>query len=128
MQIQIILAVAFGGAVGAVGRYLAVTHVSHWLGSGFPYGTLAVNVVGSFIMGALIEIFALAWSPSQALRAFLTVGCLGAFTTFSTFSMETILLVERGETGQAAIYALASVVLSVLGFFAGLQLFRAVLA
>ncbi len=128
MQIQIILAVAFGGAVGAVGRYLAVTQVSHWLGSGFPYGTLAVNVVGSFIMGALIEIFALAWSPSQALRAFLTVGCLGAFTTFSTFSMETILLVERGETGQAAIYALASVVLSVLGFFAGLQLFRAVLA
>ena len=128
MQIQIILAVAFGGAVGAVGRYLAVTQVSHWLGSGFPYGTLAVNVVGSFIMGALIEVFALVWSPSQVLRAFLTVGCLGAFTTFSTFSMETILLVERGETGQAAIYALASVVLSVLGFFAGLQLFRAVLA
>ena len=128
MHIHIILAVAFGGAVGAVGRYLAVTQVSHWLGGSFPYGTLTVNVVGSFIMGALIEVFALAWSPSQMIRAFLTVGCLGAFTTFSTFSMETVLLVERGETGQAAIYALASVILSVLGFFAGLQLFRTILA
>ena len=128
MQIQIILAVALGGAIGAVGRYLAVTQVSHWLGSGFPYGTLMVNVVGSFIMGALIETFAVAWSPSQTTRAFLTVGCLGAFTTFSTFSMETVLLVERGETGPAAIYALASVVLSVLGFFAGLHMFRAFLA
>ena len=78
-------------------------------------------------MAALVEVFAAAWSPSQAVRAFLTVGCLGAFTTFSTFSMETVLLVERGETGQAVIYALASVVLSVLGFFAGLQLFRTIL-
>ncbi|WP_282606952.1 fluoride efflux transporter CrcB [Pelagibius sp. Alg239-R121] len=127
MHIQIILAVALGGAVGAVGRYLAVTQVGHWMGTGFPYGTLVVNVVGSFIMGSLVEVFALAWAPSQMMRAFLTVGCLGAFTTFSTFSMETVLLVERGETGQAAIYALASVVISVLGFFAGLQLFRTIL-
>ncbi len=127
MHIQIILAVALGGALGAVGRYLAVSQISHWMGGSFPYGTLAVNVVGSFIMAALVEAFASVWSPSQMVRAFLTVGCLGAFTTFSTFSMETVLLVERGETGQAVIYALASVILSVLGFFAGLQLFRTIL-
>jgi CrcB protein len=78
-------------------------------------------------MGVFIEVFALAWSPSQMTRAFVTVGCLGAFTTFSTFSMEMVLMIERGETGPAAIYALASVVLSVLGLFAGLQIFRAVL-
>jgi CrcB protein len=127
MQFQIIFAVAAGGAVGAVGRYLTIGQISHWFGGGFPYGTLAVNVIGSFIMGVFIEVFALAWSPSQMTRAFVTVGCLGAFTTFSTFSMEMVLMIERGETGPAAIYALASVVLSVLGLFAGLQIFRAVL-
>lgn len=131
MQFQILIAVALGGALGALGRYAMVSQVSHafgpWLG-GFPLGTLGVNVLGSFAMGLLVEVFALAWSPSEALRALLTVGLLGAFTTFSTFSMEAVLLYERGALMQAAGYIAASVVLSIAGFVAGLALIRAVFA
>ncbi|MEQ9607210.1 MAG: fluoride efflux transporter CrcB [Kiloniellaceae bacterium] len=124
MQLQLIAAVAAGGALGAVGRYLAVGQVAQWLGHGWPYGTLAVNVAGSFAMGLLIELGALAWSPSPELRAFLAVGFLGAFTTFSTFSMETVLLYERGALLACAAYVAASVVLSVGAFFAALILIR----
>ena len=85
---KILLAVAAGGALGAVGRYLVITQVGHWFGTGFPLGTIVVNVLGSFAMGLLIESAALFWSPSQELRALLAVGVLGAFTTFSTFSMD----------------------------------------
>ena len=131
MQLQILIGVALGGALGALGRYVMVSQVSHafgpWLG-GFPLGTLSVNVLGSFAMGLLVEAFALAWSPPEALRAFLTVGLLGAFTTFSTFSMEAVLLYERGALLQAAGYIGASVVLSITGFVAGLALVRAVVA
>ena len=77
---KVLLAVAAGGAIGAVGRYLLVTQVGHWFGTAFPLGTIVVNVLGSFILGALVEIMALAWSPSLELRALLTVGVLGAFT------------------------------------------------
>ncbi len=131
MQFQILIAVALGGALGALGRYAMVSQVSHalgpWLG-GFPLGTLGVNVLGSFAMGLLVEVFALAWSPPEALRALLTVGLLGAFTTFSTFSMEAVLLYERGALVQAAVYIAASVVLSIAGFVAGLALIRAIFA
>lgn len=108
---KIPLAVAFGGALGAVGRYLLSMQVGDWAGAGFPWGTLAANAIGSFLMGVVIVVSALAWSPPPALRALLTVGLLGALTTFSTFSLETVLLVEQGLPGQAALYALASVVL-----------------
>ncbi|GAB4377636.1 MAG: hypothetical protein Kow00114_41940 [Kiloniellaceae bacterium] len=124
MQLQLIAAVAAGGALGAVGRYLVVGQVAQWLGHGFPYGTLAVNVVGSFAMGLLVELGALAWQPSPELRAFIAVGFLGAFTTFSTFSMETVLLYERGALVACAAYIVASVVLSVGAFVAGLALVR----
>ncbi len=128
MQVQVLAAVAFGGALGAVGRYVMVSQVALWTGHGFPYGTLAVNVVGSFAMGLLVELGALVWSPSPELRAFLAVGVLGAFTTFSTFSMETVLLYERGALLQCAGYVGASVVLSVGAFIAALSIVRAVLA
>jgi CrcB protein len=128
MQVQVIAAVAAGGALGAVGRYLVVSQVAHWAGHGFPAGTLTVNVVGSFAMGLLIELGALVWSPSPELRAFLAVGFLGAFTTFSTFSMEAVLLYERGALLQCAGYVAASVVLSIGAFVAGLYVVRAVFA
>src|SRR3546814_5903435 len=83
MQGQLLAAIAFGGALGAVARHLAVGQVALWAGPGFLFGTLAVNVGGSFAMGAIVELSALVWSPSPELRAFLTVGFLGAFTTFS---------------------------------------------
>ena len=124
---KLILAVAAGGALGAVGRYLVMVQVGHWLGSGFPFATLAVNVVGSFLLGLLIEVSALAWSPAPELRALLVVGVLGAFTTFSTFSMDVALHVERGALALSAVYILASVALSIAGFFAGLYLIRAAL-
>ena len=125
---KIILAVAAGGAVGAVARYLVVTQVGLWFGTGFPLGTIVVNVVGSFVMGVLIETMALVWSTSQELRAFLAVGILGAFTTFSTFSMDVALLYERGALGQTAVYIAASVIFSILGLFAGLHVMRTLLA
>lgn len=128
MQVQLLAAVAFGGALGAVGRYVVVSQVTHWAGQGFPYGTLAVNVAGSFALGLLVELGALAWSPSAELRAFLTVGFLGAFTTFSTFSMEAVLLYERGDLLQCAAYVLASVVLSLGAFVLALVLLRTALA
>ncbi|MHA1569851.1 MAG: fluoride efflux transporter CrcB [Alphaproteobacteria bacterium] len=125
---QMLIAVAAGGATGAVGRYLVMSQMGHWLGASFPYGTLVVNIVGSFILGALIEIMALVWSPSQEMRAFLVVGVLGAFTTFSTFSLDAVVLFERGEIGAAALYATLSVLLAVGGLLAGMSLFRLVLA
>jgi len=124
---KLLLAVAAGGALGAVGRYLVMSQVGHWLGTAFPYSTLTVNVVGSFVLGVLVETMALAWSPPAELRALLVVGMLGAFTTFSTFSMDVVLNYERGELAVMALYIIASVVLSIAAFFAGLALIRAVL-
>ncbi len=125
---RIPVAVALGGAFGALARYLMVGRVAHWLGAGFPFGTLTVNVLGSFLMGVLIDLMALVWSPSPELRALLTVGLLGSFTTFSALSLETLLLFEGGAPGQAALYALASVLLSLIGIFAGMRLTRVALS
>ena len=122
-----LLAVAAGGALGAVGRYLVVSAVGQVFGTGFPLGTIVVNVVGSFLLGALTEAMALAWSPSPELRAMIAIGVLGAFTTFSAFSLDVALLYERGALGQAALYAGASVVLSIGAFFLGLALLRSTL-
>ncbi len=127
-MVKILLAVAAGGALGAVGRYLVITAVGQIFGTGFPLGTIVVNVVGSFVLGALTEVLALVWSPSPELRAMLVVGVLGAFTTFSTFSLDVALLYERGALGQAALYVGASVILSIGGFFLGLALLRSLLA
>ena len=122
---KLILAIAAGGALGAIGRHFVMVQVGHWFGTGFPLGTIIVNVLGSFLLGAMVELFALIWSPSLELRAFLTVGAMGAFTTFSTFSMDAVLLYERGAHAQVAGYIGASVVFSILAFFIGLRLCRA---
>ncbi len=121
------LAVAVGGAIGASARYATYLLVARWLGGGFPYATLIVNVVGSMLMGALVEVMALAWQPSGHVRIFLVVGILGAFTTFSTFSLDVASLWARGQHGLTALYVGASVILSVGAFFAGLAIVRRVL-
>ncbi len=126
-MVKMLLAVAAGGAAGAVGRYLVMSGVGHLFGGGYPLGTLVVNVLGSFILGLLVELSALAWSPGPELRALLVVGVLGAFTTFSTFSMDAVLLFERGNLGLAALYVISSVVLSIAAFFAALLLLRSLL-
>ncbi len=93
-------------------------------GFGFPFGTLIVNVVGSFLMGLLAGYFAFRPGSSQHLRLFLTTGMLGGFTTFSAFSLDTALLVERHAYGMAAGYAVGSVAASVAALFFGLAVFR----
>jgi fluoride exporter len=119
-----VLAVAAGGVVGAVARYLVYVATAHLIGPGFPYATLIVNVVGSFAMGVLVETMALQWSTSTEMRLFLTTGVLGAFTTFSSFSLDFAVLYERRAYALCALYTIASVVLSVGALFAGLHLVR----
>ena len=119
-----ILAIAAGGSIGAVMRYLVSTGVYNYLGRGFPYGTLAVNVLGSLLMGLLYELFLQRLSVSPEVRAILLVGFLGAFTTFSTFSIETITLIEQGDVFKAVVNMLASVILCVVAAWLGLQLAR----
>jgi CrcB protein len=124
MSIANLLAVALGGVVGAVARYLVYIATAHLLGHGFPYATLIVNIAGSFAMGVLIEGMALAWNLSAALRLFLVVGVLGSFTTFSTFSLDFVVLYQRRELLLTGIYLVASVVLSIGGLLAGLHVVR----
>ena len=107
---NMVLAIAFGGAVGALGRHFVNVGMVAWIGHGFPWGTLAVNILGSFVMGALVHVMTVSWSISPELRALLTVGGLGAFTTFSTFSLDAVALYERGQLVLAAAYVLASVI------------------
>jgi len=104
------LAIASGGAVGALLRYWTSLAVHGRLGAAFPYGTLTVNVIGSLLMGFLYIWLIERMSAGPALRAFLMIGVLGAFTTFSTFSIETLNLLESGQVSRA----LANVLLSVI--------------
>lgn len=123
-----LLAVAVGGAAGSVARYLMLMLVMQWAGTRFPVGTIVVNVIGCTVMGVLSELAALAWSPSPELRAFLLVGVLGGFTTFSSFTLDIGLLVARDEFMAAAGYFLASTLFSVVGFFAGLWAVRSLVS
>ena len=90
----------------------------------FPWGTLTVNIVGSFLMGVFIELLARRFGTSNELRLFVATGVLGGFTTFSAFSLETALMIERRAYGEALGYALVSVLLSVTALFLGLMLMR----
>ena len=123
---KLILAIAAGGAAGAVLRHYVNVQSLLWFGPAFPWSTLFVNVVGSFLMGLLVETSALVWSPGPALRAMIAVGFLGALTTFSSFALDTGALYARGALLPAFGYVVASVVLSIGAFFAALALVRAV--
>lgn len=125
---KMILAISAGGAIGALMRHYLAHYVTQLAGSGFPWGILAVNVIGSFIMGVLVDVFALAWSASQEMRALLTVGILGSLTTFSTFALNTVDLMNRGEAIKAGLYVSVSVAASVGALMAGMALARAMLA
>jgi CrcB protein len=119
-----IFAIAGGGAVGAVLRYWVSNAVYALSGRGFPYGTLAVNVIGSMVMGFLFVWLLERMSNELTLRAFLLIGLLGAFTTFSTFSVETLNLIEAGQLGRAVANVLVSVVLCVSAAAIGVMLAR----
>jgi fluoride exporter len=116
--------VALGGAIGSAARYGVNVWSGRLLGSEFPWHTFFVNVLGCFVMGTLVELMALKLNVNNDTRAFLSTGILGGFTTFSAFSLDFALLVERKSYGAAAAYGAGSVVLSLIAVFAGLSLVR----
>jgi len=119
-----VLAIAAGGALGALLRFWVSTAVYAMAGRGFPYGTLAVNILGSLVMGFLYIWLLERTLEGAGMRAFLLIGLLGAFTTFSTFSIETLMLMEGGQYVRALINTLASVVLCVAAAALGVILAR----
>jgi CrcB protein len=123
-----LFAVALGGAIGASGRYLFNLSMLRLLGMGFPWGTLGVNIIGSFIMGVLAESLALRFNVSAEMRSFLMTGVLGGFTTFSAFSLDVSNMVQRNDFTLAGLYIAASVVGSIAALFLGLYAVRTVLA
>ncbi|MCP8889144.1 fluoride efflux transporter CrcB [Sphingomonas faeni] len=120
-----LLYVMVGGAVGSGARYLTGSAVTALLGPDYPFGTLAVNIVGGLLMGVLVGVLAQN-SASETWRLLLAVGVLGGFTTFSAFSLEVVTMIERGAFGVAFGYVLVSVIGSVAALFAGLSAVRAV--
>lgn len=123
-MINTIAAIAAGGAIGALARYGVHNTSLIVFGDGFPWGTMIANIVGSFLMGVLIAWFAHLWQPSHAIKLFLITGCLGAFTTFSSFSLDFVTLVERSAFLNAFIYLSGSVMMSIGALLAGLSLIR----
>jgi fluoride exporter len=120
-----ILSIALGGALGSLARYFLSSQITHIAGSGFPWGILIVNIIGCFAMGVIVELGALTWNLSAEMRAFLTTGILGGFTTFSAFALDMALLTERGDLTGAMIYVVGSVGGSIAALFMGLALVRA---
>lgn len=118
------LAIAVGGTLGCWARYWLTGFVQHAVGRGFPYATLLINVLGAFLMGFLFVETLERISLAPALRTGLLTGVLGGFTTFSTFAMETLLLVEEGAVIKAVLYVTLSLVLGLAGAFAGVYLAR----
>ena len=112
MNLSILLLVFLGGGIGSCARHLVNLTAMRAMGMGFPWGTITVNIIGSAIMGIIVEGAAQRWSLSQETRLFLTSGMLGGFTTFSAFSLDTVVLWEGGRHLLAVLYAVLSVTLS----------------
>jgi CrcB protein len=128
MNWTVIAAVACGGAVGSVGRYLTGVLMGRLLGSGFPWGTLTVNIVGAFLMGVLIEALALRFSVSQEFRAFAAVGVLGGFTTFSSFALDAAVLFQRGQMMISFLYVSGTLVAGLSALYLAIFLVRQIFA
>lgn len=121
---QSLLLVMAGGAIGAGARHLTGAAMLRALGPGWPWGTLTVNLLGGFLMGLLIGGLAQQSDGGNNLRLLLGVGMLGGFTTFSAFSLDVVLMIERGEFWPAGGYVLASVVGSIVALMVGLSVMR----
>ncbi len=121
---RMILAISAGAIIGALGRYYVLGLIARLLAGSFPWGTLLINVAGSFLMGVVVGCFAISKSFSEETKAFLTIGVLGSFTTFSAFSLDFVLLAERKEYWNAFFYASGSVCLSIAALLLGLYLVR----
>jgi CrcB protein len=112
-------AVAVGGAIGSVARLLIGAAVQQRLGTSFPLGTLVINVTGSLLLGLLVRVALDTPAVTPTVRAFLTTGLCGGYTTFSTFSYDTAVLIDEGSYVRAALYIAVSVALALIGVFAG---------
>ena len=121
------IAIAFGGALGAVSRYWLHSAVQRFNDSGFPLGTFAVNVLGSFLIGIFFVLLAEKAKIAEQWRPVIVVGFLGGLTTFSTFSLDALLLFEQGHYNTALFYIISSIVLCLIAAFAGMQLTRVML-
>ena len=119
-----LVVIAVGGAIGAVLRFAASNGIHQLFGRDFPYGTLSVNVIGSFLIGILYILMAERFNVSPELRAFVLIGLLGAFTTFSTFSLETFNLIEAGELIKALTNIALSVVVCLFATWIGIMIAR----
>ena len=126
MKWGVIMAVALGGAIGSVARYAVSTLQSPAVA--FPYAIFIVNLSGGFLMGIVAALLALKFNVSSEMQAFLTTGILGGYTTFSTFSLQSALLIERHDFVTATSYVVGSAVLSIVALFAGLWIVRAIYA
>lgn len=122
-----LLLVAVGGAIGASLRHLSGLAAIRLLGTDFPWGTAFVNVAGSFLMGLFVEALARRYGVPNEVRLFVATGFLGGFTTFSSFSLDAVVLFERGATGLAFFYVAGSVLLGIAALFAGMALGRAII-
>jgi CrcB protein len=120
-----VLLVFLGGGIGSAIRHAVNVAFGRWFGTGFPFHTLFENVSGSVVMGLLATYFALRTGSSQSLRLFLTTGVLGGYTTFSAFSLDSMLLWERGQYGAALVYVATSVGAAIVGLALGTTLLRA---
>lgn len=118
------LLVFVGGGLGASLRHAVNVGCARACGTNFPYGTFVINITGSLVMGLIAGYFAFKGEASQPWRLFIMTGILGGYTTFSAFSLDAVLLYERGQLGVAAFYVVGSVVLSIAGLLAGLALVR----
>ena len=121
------IAIAFGGAIGAVSRFWLHGAVQRFNDSSFPLGTFAVNVLGSFLIGVIFVVLAEKSQLNETWRPIVVIGFLGAMTTFSTFSLDALLLFEQGNYNTALFYIFSSVTICLFAAFAGMQLTRVVL-
>ncbi|MBU2648867.1 fluoride efflux transporter CrcB [bacterium] len=122
MSFYNILVIGIGGFFGAISRFVISRQMASLLGDAFPYGTLMVNAAGSFLLGFLTRYLLAHFVVSELVRVSLLIGFLGAFTTFSTFSYESIVLLQEGDFVKAGINILSNVVLCLILCFAGFQL------
>ena len=124
-----ILAISIGGALGAVSRFYVSQSVNDWAlswgESRIPWGTVSVNVAGSLLLGLMFVVFAEKVQLAEEWRSLVSIGLLGSFTTFSTYSLEALLLIDKGQYALAASYASGSVILCLVACYAGMQAGRA---
>ena len=124
---KVLLAVAIGGAIGAIARFqLSQSFIKSFSGD-FIYNIMVANIVGCFLMGVCYEFMNLKMNVGVEWRAFFMVGVLGAFTTFSSFALDVFILVERGNFLNASMYILSSVVFSIVGLFIGIYIMRTII-